>query len=289
MTTSGPGIRWERSLPCPELSNVVHHYEWLVIHKPLNPIEITIFPGFATGFVFCFYRNQKIRATLADKNTYELPETLFLSPCTGPIQNSQFQEVIVLRCILLPGVFYRLFHIPLNHTTNKPLDLSLHVDAEFTQLYERFQENLNRNSCIEILEQFLIQRCSYNNDSELYFHAQEIIGKYKYQISIKQLAEALGISQRHLNRLMNNQFGFPSKHFLRTYRFGQALKTMQDSSAVSLTHIAQQFGYYDQAHFNHEFKMLGGTSPKSFLAQIGIIEYYDIGESFPHAHIQPGY
>ena len=39
---------------------------------------------------------------------------------------------------------------------------------------------------------------------------------------------------------------------------------MQDGAAVSWTTLAQELGYYDQAHFGRDFRALVGQSPSEY-------------------------
>lgn len=53
--------------------------------------------------------------------------------------------------------------------------------------------------------------------------------------------------------------------FSRITRFLNACKLMRQGNNIQLTHIAQEFGYFDQSHFIREFKGFSGVTPKTFL------------------------
>lgn len=103
---------------------------------------------------------------------------------------------------------------------------------------------------------------------------------------MNSLAAFLGITNRHLNRLVRNELGFGPKKFLQIFRFSQALGYMHLRDKISLAEVAYRFGYYDQAHFSHEFKSLAGYSPREYLRNMGKIEYLDIGEKLPHMEMK---
>jgi len=89
------------------------------------------------------------------------------------------------------------------------------------------------------------------------------------QLSIAELASDLGISNRHLARRFENAVGFPPKEFARVSRFLNAVRSLSERTTTTLTETALDCGYFDQAHFNHEFREFAGMTPGEF-------------SSFPH-------
>jgi AraC-like DNA-binding protein len=45
---------------------------------------------------------------------------------------------------------------------------------------------------------------------------------------------------------------------------------MRQGNDIQLTHIAQEFGYFDQSYFIREFKAFSGVTPKTFLSDNNI-------------------
>ena len=80
----------------------------------------------------------------------------------------------------------------------------------------------------------------------------------------KGLSEYTFYSPRHLSRLFNEELGINIKTYLRLVRMNNAVKLMKEGSN-GLIAIAQLLGYYDQAHFIHDFKAIVGVSPKAYL------------------------
>ena len=57
---------------------------------------------------------------------------------------------------------------------------------------------------------------------------------------------------------------FDTKQLTKIIRLQAALKMMQQKQFATLTALAYESGYYDQAHFIKDFKEFAGTSPKEF-------------------------
>ena len=76
-----------------------------------------------------------------------------------------------------------------------------------------------------------------------------------------ELAAEIGVSCRHLTRQFQRAVGLSPKEFGRISRFLHALQLVGGGNHRSLTEIALDCGFFDQAHFNHEFRELAGMSP----------------------------
>lgn len=83
-------------------------------------------------------------------------------------------------------------------------------------------------------------------------------------ITIKELSSNEYISERHLNRLFNEHIGINAKLFLRLVRINQSMSLLKKTGYESNINIAQTLGYFDQAHFIHDFKQICGVTPNSF-------------------------
>jgi AraC-like DNA-binding protein len=86
------------------------------------------------------------------------------------------------------------------------------------------------------------------------------------QLAIGDLAEELGCSRRHLVARFREQIGPAPKTVARIMRFQKAAKLLADDDGRRLAEIAQGCGYYDQAHFNRDFRELAGTTPSALLS-----------------------
>lgn len=84
------------------------------------------------------------------------------------------------------------------------------------------------------------------------------------RIAITRLADETGWSRRHLGERFRHTLGLPPKTVARVLRFRHALALL-DGPARHRADIAIEAGYYDQAHFNRDFKALAGITPGDWL------------------------
>ncbi|MGH9380434.1 MAG: helix-turn-helix domain-containing protein [Thermoanaerobaculia bacterium] len=99
-------------------------------------------------------------------------------------------------------------------------------------------------------------------------------------VPIGELQAQTGWSRTRLTTVFREQIGVPPKTLARFYRFRRALE-MVHRAEVPLTEIALATGYYDQPHFNTEFRELSGFAPRDYLAQVRYPESVSVAEAAP--------
>ena len=58
--------------------------------------------------------------------------------------------------------------------------------------------------------------------------------------------------------------GLPPRSFIRLSRFLHACSKLRSGGWTSLTRLAHDCGYYDQAHFNRDFRAFTGMTPTAY-------------------------
>jgi AraC-like DNA-binding protein len=76
-------------------------------------------------------------------------------------------------------------------------------------------------------------------------------------------------SNRRLQMIFEQSIGMSPKKYSRLKRFHYTLTQLTSTTGLTtgLTSLALDTGYYDQAHFIHEFKAFAGTHPGGFLQE----------------------
>ena len=87
-------------------------------------------------------------------------------------------------------------------------------------------------------------------------------------ISVKELSQKAKLSQKQLSRLFVGKVGLTPKKFARVIRFFHTHRHLTHEGMSNLCIKVLEKGYYDQAHFNHEYKMLTGVNPNSEIMSI---------------------
>lgn len=80
---------------------------------------------------------------------------------------------------------------------------------------------------------------------------------------VADLAEKVGIEHRRLLRVCISAFDFPPVRLLRRQRFLRTLYRMRDRRDQPIGQLIDPT-YYDQAHFNRDFKAYMGMTPRAY-------------------------
>lgn len=87
-------------------------------------------------------------------------------------------------------------------------------------------------------------------------------------IPIKELARKNNLGSKRLERLFYRHIGVSPKQFAGIIRFFRAHKNILYNGLQDLVTTSLESGYFDQSHFNREYKKLTGTNPTSEVMSI---------------------
>lgn len=82
--------------------------------------------------------------------------------------------------------------------------------------------------------------------------------------SADELARRFDMRLRALQRLFNEFVGVGPKWVIKRYRMHEAVARVQAGQPVSWAALAQDLGYFDQAHFIADFRTLVGRTPGEY-------------------------
>jgi AraC-like DNA-binding protein len=83
-------------------------------------------------------------------------------------------------------------------------------------------------------------------------------------LKLSKLSKDVFIGERTIQRLIHNSVGVNYKFFAKLVRLEHAAELLKKGN-LSLNEVALCAGYFDQAHFIHEFKSFYNEKPSSFL------------------------
>jgi AraC-like DNA-binding protein len=84
--------------------------------------------------------------------------------------------------------------------------------------------------------------------------------------TVATVLDAIGLSHRRFSQLFQDQTGLTPKAFCRVRRFQRVLRHIHTAREPEWTRIALDCGYYDQAHFIHDFQCFSGFTPTGYTA-----------------------
>jgi len=119
----------------------------------------------------------------------------------------------------------------------------------------------------DILDRFFLEFASDVEIDPVSLQASRLIEHSDGQISIARLASHFDLSESALLRRFRKNVGISPRGFATIARLRHVLRAAAAES--DLTSLAMAAGYFDQAHFIHDFKSMTGQTPGA---------YFDLGK-----------
>jgi AraC-like DNA-binding protein len=165
-----------------------------------------------------------------------------------------------------PGGAYPFLRMPLSELHHQVVPLDAIWGGFAAEIRERLYAAPTALARFALLEQLLLERLGQVPDGLCVVQAAVAqIAEAHGALSIRELSNQMGFSQKHLIAQFKRLVGGTPKELARMYRFLHVLNTIDPAQPVDWTQIAHQFLYYDQSHFNHEFAAFTGLCPTDYL------------------------
>ena len=118
----------------------------------------------------------------------------------------------------------------------------------------------------ELMQEALeLEPRSANSSSQYVINAIKYIQfNYSHDISIDDIAKAVGVSRSHLYRVFMSNVGQSPIDYLTSYRISEACFLLKNSQ-LSIAEIAVSVGFFDQFYFSRVFKKSKGVPPSKYL------------------------
>jgi len=155
---------------------------------------------------------------------------------------------------------------PLNEFKNKYIAFDLINKKIAEETWDKLNNAKQVAEKFVIAENFLIELLEKNNCVKLHLvkSLNHLLSGGAHQ-SVRAMHQELNISRKHLNFLFNQYIGLSPKSFLKLKRFEKSLKLLSRNEIQNLTRLSTQIGFFDQAHFIKDFKVLTDLTPSDYL------------------------
>jgi AraC-like DNA-binding protein len=165
-----------------------------------------------------------------------------------------------------PGGAYPFLGLPLSEFHNQVVPLDVIWGNFAAEIRERLLDASTLQARFAILEQLLFARfyeAPYGLNAVQYAAAE--IARHHGVLSIRELSEHMGMSQKHLITQFGRMVGCTPKGLARLYRFAHILEGIDLTQPVDWTLVAHQFCYHDQSHLIRDFREFTGHTPSDYL------------------------
>ncbi len=132
------------------------------------------------------------------------------------------------------------------------------------ELEERLAAAPGTRARIGLVEEFLLSRLRTDRKPSVE-PLVRAVWRHRGDVRVAELCAELGLTERTVERTFAAALGMPPKGFIRLSRFLQACSRLRSGKVASLTRLAHDSGYYDQAHFVADVKAFSGMTPGELL------------------------
>ncbi|WP_168121362.1 helix-turn-helix domain-containing protein [Paenibacillus sp. HB172176] len=177
-------------------------------------------------------------------------------------------EGMVLGVKFKPGGFFPFWKRSVAELNDKILPLEGHVETS-SQDIAFILEQHTVASMAEAAERFLLARLPERDEqAELAGLIVDWISEERSVISVENIAEHFSLHVRTLQRLFSRYIGVSPKWVIKRFRLQEAAERMKLGEHDDWTALAQELGYFDQAHFIKDFKAMVGKPPDAYAREL---------------------
>jgi len=203
-------------------------------------------------------------ATIIQGEHRDTPEFELLGHLTVPTRLNAARGTCVLIARMYPHVSSLFFPNPISDFTNTATNLGDVYAKEMRELYDATMSTKTTNQKIERLEAFFIRKLKRHEKQYHKIQQMSLICRHILTtgqgFDLEDLSSTLGLSKRYIQKHFSEMVGLTPGTLYASFRFNKGLRQVS-AAGTSLTSIAYDCGYYDQAHFIKEFKKFTGISP----------------------------
>jgi AraC-like DNA-binding protein len=118
---------------------------------------------------------------------------------------------------------------------------------------------------LALLEEELRRRLCETAGLGLVRHLSHVLAANDGAVAIGDLSAAAGVSSTHLAQRFKELIGVTPKRLARIYRFTTTAFSINPAGPIDWADLAARAGYFDQAHFAHEFRAFTGLTPTRYI------------------------
>lgn len=166
---------------------------------------------------------------------------------------------VVVGVSLRAGSAGAILGVPASELADSHFPLSSIWGGRADELQERLLTAGEPSEAARLLERYLSARI----ELPLLMHPAVAAALASTQVPdrVSLIQRSTGYSPRHFIALFRASVGLTPKHYFRIQRFNEVTRRLALRPEASLSDLAPELGYSDQAHLTREFRELAGVTP----------------------------
>ncbi len=188
---------------------------------------------------------------------------------TGPMSRYQVidttEQEFVAGVVFRPGGTAAFTPVPTHEIVDTDVALDDLWGARLgSRLRSRILEAADAGAQLDAIEAVLREQWRPIEEHPAVEFALGLLHRSPHEASISRVTEASGLSATRLIEHFKRGVGLTPKKYCRVLRFQRALTQAHRGRRVDWTEVALDCGYYDQAHFIHDFRRFAGVTPSAY-------------------------
>jgi AraC-like DNA-binding protein len=173
-----------------------------------------------------------------------------------------------------PGGAFPFFNSPARGLHNLQVPLELLWGRQANDLRGQLLEAKTTEARFRLLEQYLLAQAgwpgapAFDRHPAVAFALKELGGSGGRR-TVSEVTDQIGLSARRFIQVFSEEVGLTPKLYCRVRRLQEALGLVSKTRHVDWAALAARSGYFDQAHFIHDFRAFSGLNPSTYLANRG--------------------
>ncbi len=214
-----------------------------------------------------FHYGDLYKQFLEDGSSITQPRCFVFGQITSSLEIAPTGVTGIIAARFHPDGFLPFSSYPIQQMENKAIALNQLFGDESIPLEQTVLHASTNEERIQFISGFLITRLQTAEVRDRITQSGiDALMQSNGQMNIHELAEQLNINRRQLERKFSSAIGLSPKQLSKMIRLQNTLKMMEQKQFTSLTSLAYENSYYDQAHFIKDFKEFTGISPRQFYA-----------------------
>ena len=160
-----------------------------------------------------------------------------------------------------------ILRLPAHELANRCVE-GTEVFADLSALAERLSEMPGFEEQCEHLIRWTMCKLQPGRATHSVLHACRLLRSSAEGPRVSETARELAMSPRHLRRLLVEYVGVSPAQYVRLQRFAGVLKAMERPTCGGgrplLSEVAHAAGFFDQPHFNREFRSFAAMTPAEY-------------------------
>jgi AraC-like DNA-binding protein len=176
------------------------------------------------------------------------------------------QQASVMGVHFRPGGAFPFFRPPAGELLDTVAPLDALWPRRAQELREQALEAKSHAERLRILERCLLEQVVHplERHGAVAFALRQFTAAPHLR-SIAEVTGQIGLSSRRFIDVFRDEVGLTPKVFCRIQRFQRALLQADRRRDLNWAEVALDCGYFDQAHFNHDFRAFSGINPSTYL------------------------